>query len=735
MADETILIDIEYNTDEAEKEVDSLTESIEGLKVAQSQLKAEVEKGTISEKEASKQKVKLQTQLQSENKQRKDLVKIMQSEKGSRDQLRQSISQLIRERNSLNMTTKQGAKEGRRLQTQINKLDKQLQKTGTTTEKAKGNIGKYGQAMSGLPGPIGGVINSMKMLAKIIFATPLGWLIGLIAGAGAALKTFFVGSAEGQERWNKTMNRAKGVMSVFKDELINIGKGISNFTDNLKNSDEGIKGWANSVKNKAQGAWKNLKKDVEEKGLWTALKDNATDAVDSVKNKFDELGAAIDENTARADALTEKQNALRRNEIDTLTEVAILRRDIAEARAQASDKEGRTAQERLDFLDLAIEKENEILNIEENLAAERIRIQKLQMSQGENTLEDYEQLAQLEKAQIDLETTNARARRKIQSERQTTLREVAAEEKANKISEVDFEAEIDAMILENNVELNNALIEEEKRLTETKEEINTLFEEAKTAKAQNEEEKRKAIINQSLDFAKNANQETTQFLLDLNQARFESQVATLEKQNLTEAQFAKKKEALEKSFARKQKRISITNAVINGALAITKALAQLGPIAGAIASAAIATTTGLQIARISSQQFKKGGQVPLAKRGAKFGTFSGPSHNAGGVQLYTGTGQHVAEVEGNENFYVVNKNASSYINSLSDINQRIGGGVPLSQKGRRFADGGQVDTEGAPSMAEITREVVRNMPPIVVRTVDIKTGLEDRNEVLNAGIV
>jgi len=59
-----------------------------------------------------------------------------------------------------------------------------------------------------------------------------------------------------------------------------------------------------------------------------------------------------------------------------------------------------------------------------------------------------------------------------------------------------------------------------------------------------------------------------------------------------------------------EKANNIANALINGALAITQCLAQLGPIAGPIAAGLVGATTALQVATISSQQF-----TPMAKGG------------------------------------------------------------------------------------------------------------------------
>lgn len=59
-----------------------------------------------------------------------------------------------------------------------------------------------------------------------------------------------------------------------------------------------------------------------------------------------------------------------------------------------------------------------------------------------------------------------------------------------------------------------------------------------------------------------------------------------------------------------EKANSITSALINGALAVTKCLSDLGPVAGPIAASLVTATTALQVATIANQQF-----TPMAKGG------------------------------------------------------------------------------------------------------------------------
>lgn len=77
-----------------------------------------------------------------------------------------------------------------------------------------------------------------------------------------------------------------------------------------------------------------------------------------------------------------------------------------------------------------------------------------------------------------------------------------------------------------------------------------------------------------------------------------------------EADRLKKINDLRRKSFEAEKANNVANALINGALAVTRALAEMGPVAGPIAAGLIAATTAVQIATISAQQF-----TPMAKGG------------------------------------------------------------------------------------------------------------------------
>lgn len=187
-----------------------------------------------------------------------------------------------------------------------------------------------------------------------------------------------------------------------------------------------------------------------------------------------------------------------------------------------------------------------------------------------------------------------------------------------------------------------------------------------------------------------------------------------------DAEYQKRKEAIEKEAARKRKRNAIVEAVIQGALAVVKALPNL------VLAALTAVATAAQIAVISSQNFASGGIAQFRKSGV----FGGKSHAQGGTKGMFDDGTQV-EVERDEIFVILNRRASSELRKLSAFNARHGG--------RRFADGGLLDftpqfgatldgTSGGSVfvVAEFTDEQIEIMSGRIAE----KTGAETRKAVV-----
>lgn len=147
-----------------------------------------------------------------------------------------------------------------------------------------------------------------------------------------------------------------------------------------------------------------------------------------------------------------------------------------------------------------------------------------------------------------------------------------------------------------------------------------------------------------------------------------------------EREQAAARKRIEKEAFDRQKEYSEKQALINGALAITRILADVPKVDFGVATAlqiafAIATTTA-QVADIRRQKFERGGVV------------GGPSHAQGGVKLVNSvTGQIEGEMEGGEPYMILSKN--TYRNNRGVIdrllhNSMYRDGAPIFERGGIF---------------------------------------------------
>jgi len=131
-----------------------------------------------------------------------------------------------------------------------------------------------------------------------------------------------------------------------------------------------------------------------------------------------------------------------------------------------------------------------------------------------------------------------------------------------------------------------------------------------------DDEERLSIRQQQLDFA----QETANLLSEVSQARVNREKdlelasldAKLEQGIISQEQFDKQREAIEKKAFQRQKRIDIATTIANGAVAIGKTIASLGGVGaitppGIAALALVAAKTASQVGIIASQSFAEGG--------------------------------------------------------------------------------------------------------------------------------
>lgn len=223
------------------------------------------------------------------------------------------------------------------------------------------------------------------------------------------------------------------------------------------------------------------------------------------------------------------------------------------------------------------------------------------------------------------------------------------------------------------------------------------------------------------------------------QAEKEAQRASLEAEEEIQAekdrnaqeqeQLKQQQDALDKKRKEQEKKMSIIQATINTATAVTNALS-VQPWFVGVALAAVAAALGaVQIAKIKAAKYETGGVI------------DGPRHSKGGVKVPTTRG--MAEVEGGE--FIVNRKTTaanlSLLEGINGIRREItaedlvklteGRHKAVNPHNLKFADGGEMpdlDVEGIrEAMQQGSQE--QDDRPIVVDVREVINKMESIREV------
>ena len=174
----------------------------------------------------------------------------------------------------------------------------------------------------------------------------------------------------------------------------------------------------------------------------------------------------------------------------------------------------------------------------------------------------------------------------------------------------------------------------------------------------------------------------------LNRIQTEINAATTSQAR--KAVLAKQQERIEKEQHERQKKFAIAQALIDGASAVVRILAQVPKydygVATAIEIGLAIATTAAQIAAINSQKFAQGGIA------------QGPSHANGGIQLYHRGRAAGIEIEGGEPVLTAAVSRSPVLLGMASMINQMAGGRPLyvdptpASTWARWAEGGVVSS-------------------------------------------
>ena len=320
-------------------------------------------------------------------------------------------------------------------------------------------------------------------------------------------------------------------------------------------------------------------------------------------------------------------------------------KEIAEEKAKALAKEQKAEAKRLKS------EEERRLNAEENFID---KVNKLQKDASLLAIEDERKL-QLEKLRIKKEALIEEAKLKVQE----------------------------------GTKLDNTLLTLNSSFKAKEDAINKTFDEKAKEKEISDRENKIKNITDVGNFAVNS----TKSLIDsIANLELSAQQRRLERGLISEEEFALAKYEIEKKAFNTQKKADIAQALINGALGISKGFAQ-GGLLGFATAGLIAAQTGAQVASISKQNFPESSFADGGFTGGGFGTPDATGFKQAGVV--------------HENEYVVPKNVleSQRGGQLVSALESMRMNKPQPSIGIGFANGGFTSGGNSIDMVGLRNEI------------------------------
>lgn len=254
---------------------------------------------------------------------------------------------LRQERNNVNIKTKEGHDRIKELNKEIDANDKLIKDNNDNLVKQKINIGNYGSALQGLPGPLGAGVAGFKALTKsalAFIATPIGLILGVIAAALYAVKAAFTSSEEGQNKYNKLMTVLGALLGNVKDVIADVGELLINAFENPKQS---LKDLGEFLKNQLINRFKGLLELIPALGKAVGLlfKGKFKEAGEVAVNAAAKVGLGVENITDK----TKKSTEAVKKYIKEQGREAELAVKVADARAKADLIDRKLTEERAEI--------------------------------------------------------------------------------------------------------------------------------------------------------------------------------------------------------------------------------------------------------------------------------------------------------------------------------------------------------------------------------------------------
>lgn len=569
-------------------------------------------------------------------------------------------------------------------------------------------------------------------------ATIKGAFTEAIGGVGDAVKGGIEAGSQ-LDKLQKQIEKTENALIVNKEKL-------NNEFQNQKSIAEDITRTEKERITAAQAAQKALAElqsqqqslidlKIEQKKLENSLNDTSREA----EGELQELIAE----RIRFEAEATKKTILVRNLENTIT------KGLANERKGIREKEFTERQKLTEQQAAAAEKQrSEELAAEKKLAEEKaanemvlnqklLALSEFRRSQSnESRLKEAEDAAEYFTLKQEIEAENFELERERLAEQLEVSIEdesLTAEEKAIRQAEYDLTLEqLKAEHADTMTDIANQQKDEELAIEEEK------------------KNKRLGIINA----AQQAGRQIIQGGLDITNnvidnfynKRFANIQSQLESGQITQEQYERKRQSLEKNKAKSvykaqvaefriKKAINIASIIADTAKSVGAAIAA-SPLTGGLPFSAINAALGVvQLVKVATE--KPPPPPTFASGGDVFGTIAGGNlHSAGGTK-YKGEDGNAFEVERGEGIFVTKRSATNPALKLLDQANTMNGGNSMFGNSSRFLqDGGQVSQENSDMRtAQLINEAMANMPAPVVEVQSILGGINSEMKSKKTGVI
>lgn len=580
----------------------------------------------------SEEEERLKIELQKKRKEVKENIKAEKAQSGSINDLNRK-NKILRERiKNVSTETATGQKRLQAYNKVIDKNSAKITKASDAMTKQKRNIGNYGSALGSLPGSFGNAASGAQRFGatlKALAANPIVLIIVGIVAAFKGLVALFKTTDDGGTKLEATMNGLKAIFQVLKGVMLDVIEGtkarFERFGKRFELLKAQIKGNGELVA-ELKGEIQDLSDVIEGNKPFENLADRAKDAFKAVSDltfKMDELNDRIIGSIS-----SQKELELEMERYITLSKDLTLSDEVritALEKATKATKEffgnqRKFAEENFNN-EIAIEAARRETSAEtlkqlilmDGDAAESARktneeIGRIWNETGDDRIKELEEMyvAFLD-ADVQYEKKTSRiisqlsGLQKRNAEERIIIKETENEDILGLIEEQN-EAELE--ILDKKLETENELILESlEELNEEKKALLDADTEAQIEADKNKKESTRAYIAFAADSASQLSNSILGFLDSQITAQANADIEKARSRGASEEEIAK----IEEKAAKKRKDIALADAIINTALAVTRALVTSSSwIEGLIAGVLIAAEGALQIVAIENASFAKG---------------------------------------------------------------------------------------------------------------------------------